>query len=160
MVAGWVKGIERSRGIKWIRGKRLEDKIRVENMIIGFFMILSILQSINFAKAAEKFTERTRKEKKYFQDLGKVMENTNILIDLPLPSYINQTSLTIKDVVPVIDENKKVEMVPLDKNFCSKKVKKSLAIKEVRDFYEEQMRDEFVGKKFKRQWWKDCTAGI
>ena len=144
------------RGIRDIRWRILKGRIRVQNVIVGFFVILFVLQSVNFVKAAEKFTERTIKEKRYFQDLGRVMEKTNIVIDLPLPTYINQTSLTIKDVVPVMDEKKKIEMVTLDKNFCNEKVKESLKIDEVREFYEEQMRDEFVGKVLSKSRWERC----
>ena len=138
----------------WVCAKRKQGKIIFWDVCDSTGKIQVVITEDLLS--AEKFTERTRKEKKYFQDLGRVMEKTNIVIDLPLPTYINQTSLTIKDVVPVMDEKKKIEMVTLDKNFCNEKVKKSLVIKEVSEFYEEQVRDEYVGKVLSKSRWERC----
>lgn len=116
-----------------------------------------ILQSVIFIRNADIFEIRPRKTKEYFVSLEKILAKDGVLLDLPLPSYINQ-GYRISDLAPVINGKSKIIYFNLQGDYCSENLKKSFNDPDIIKFYNEQVNDPVVVKEFNKITFLSCLS--
>jgi len=104
------------------------------------------MQWFFYTKKAESFTLRPRMEKKYVEEVKYLIDHSEVVLDLPLPSYINQ-EFRISDFAPVVKDNNLPKFIKPEGEFCTREFRDSLRDKKIWSFYREQSRDEKVKRK-------------
>ncbi len=141
--------------------KQFMDKgfIRSQKLIVIFALSIFTAQSILFMRNAFLFEDRPLKTKSYFDKLQEVFKKNEIVLDLPLPSYINQ-EYKISQVVKLFTGCLNVRFVLPDEDFCSAEFKKGLKDEEILIFYKEQTQDPEVAKVFSEDLLNKCLTGF
>lgn len=121
-------------------------------------LLLLVLQSIVFVRNAQAFEVRPQKTQKYFSSLNQVVQKSTVVIDLPLPLYINQ-EYSISQLAPVLRSPSLPKFSKPDA-FCSEEFQKGLIVLDVKEFYEEQVRDPVVSRVFSRQALRKCEKRL
>jgi hypothetical protein len=127
-----------------------KKKIRSIKYIIIYIVILIIMQSAIFTNNADIFEIRPRKTRNYFFQLGRILAKEGVLLDLPLPSYINQ-EYRISDLAPLINRMSNTVFILPKGEYCTERVKQTFTDKDIIDFYYEQAVDSAVSKEFNRE---------
>lgn len=127
--------------------------------IIGVFVIF-VLQGMQFFIKAREFEKRPMMTKKYFRDYAAVLRDSLAVLELPLPSYINQDFLTTNDLAPVLVENKTQKFIKARGDFCTNEFNNSLKIPLVVSFYKEQVRDGSVARVLGKDKLEKCLKQI
>lgn len=134
-----------------------QKKIRSVNFIIIYTVFLVVLQSVFFIRNADIFEIRPRQTKSYFLRLENILAKNGVLLDLPIPSYINQ-GFRISDIAPVINRKSKTIYINPQGNYCSENLKKSFADSDIIRFYNEQVNDPVIVKEFNKAAFLSCLS--
>lgn len=122
-------------------------------IIIGIAMMLTLVQAGVFMKKAAIFEERPRQTKEYILKLQSILEKHNAVIDLPLPSFINQ-EYSIRDLAPLLTDNN-IEFVDPNQ-FCTGEIRQVLVDKNTHEFYLIESRDPIVSPVFSSEMLLRC----
>lgn len=134
-----------------------QKKIRSIKYIIIYTVILVILQAVIFTRNADIFEIRPRKTRNYFSQLAKILAKDIMLLDLPLPSYINQ-EYRISDLAPVVNRQSKAVYVSPKGDYCTGSIKQTFTDNDIISFYNEQVIDSTVSKEFSREKLLSCIS--
>lgn len=129
--------------------------IKSKKLLVIFAIILVSIQSIKFNRNAKTFEERPLQTKKYFNDLSGLLKTSKEVLDLPLPSYINQ-EYRISEIAEVVTNNRLPEFIPVNNEFCTSGFQKELKKSEVLNFYIENIRDKFIQKEISENDIRHC----
>lgn len=78
--------------------------------VVIIVTIILIFQTIAFYKKAVEFEKRPMQTKKYIEELQSSYRKDEIIIDTPLPDFINQL-LTVSDLYALIGGKKKIRFI-------------------------------------------------
>lgn len=139
--------------------KQLMDRgfIRSKKLIAVFALSLFILQSLLFVKNTILFEERPLKTRDYFNKLQTVLRKSTAVLDLPLPSYINQEYHISQLATLFVDYPSAKFILPND-TFCSAEFARELKDEEILSFYKEQTQDPVVAKIFSENLLNKCLT--
>lgn len=130
--------------------------IRSKWVVTTFVASILVLQSFVFHLKSVDFEVRPQKTKKYMQELTEVVYTSDTVINLPLPSYVNQP-YRISDLVSVISNDKKHQFVEPEHFVCDNTTKELLRNNKIYEFYLTQSRDWEVKKKFSKEKLYECN---
>lgn len=139
--------------------KQLIDRgfIRSYKLIAVFALGMVTLQSLLFIRNAILFEERPLETKNYFGKLQEVFRKNEIILDLPLPSYINQ-EYRISQLATLFADSPNVRFILPNVDFCSAEFGKGLKDEKTLSFYKEQTRDPVVAKVFSVYLLNNCIS--
>ncbi len=129
--------------------------IKSKILLFTFAIILVSIQSIIFIRNVKIFEERPILTKKYFNDLSGLLKSSEEVLDLPLPSYINQ-DYRISQIANVISGQRLPKFIPVDKGFCTLNFQKELNKRNVMTFYMTEIQDKTVQKEISEKDIEDC----
>ena len=136
-----------------------EGFIRSKWVVTTFVASILVLQSFVFHLKSVDFEVRPQKTKKYMEDLTEVVHASDTVINLPLPSYINQP-YHIKDLVPVITVENKYRFIDPKHFVCDNTTKEFLRNSKIYEFYLTQSSDWKVRKEFSKRALYECHRDI
>ena len=131
--------------------------IRSKRLVILFAVTIIFFQSLFFVRNAKIFEERPGQTRDYFEKLTQVLINSSIVLDLPLPSYINQ-EYQISQLASVIKDSHLPKFISPDNQFCTQDFRIELKKPEILSFYLEQTRDPVVRAVFTKQSLMNCLS--
>ncbi len=134
-----------------------ERLIKSKKLLVIFATVIVTIQSIIYIRNANIFEEKPLKTKKYFNQLTILFKSSLEVLDLPLPSYINQ-QYRISQLANVITKDKLPEFIKPDKFFCTERLRQELEKSNVMDFYISQTEDSFIKKEINDKSIKDCLT--
>jgi len=117
-------------------------------LLLFITVILVTFQTIFFIRNAIIFEVKPGLTQKYFEKLAYVLENSSSVLDLPLPSYINQ-EFYLSDLAPLIIPEKFLpRFIKLDKKYCTTELKEIIKNPVILNFYYDQSKDPVVQRSF------------
>ncbi|MBI5452432.1 hypothetical protein HY945_03140 [Candidatus Gottesmanbacteria bacterium] len=138
--------------------KQLMDRgfIRSKKLIVVFALSIVIIQSLLFIRNTILFEERPLKTKDYFDKLQTVLRKSTAVLDLPLPSFINQEYKISQ--LAILPDFSKVRFVSPNYTFCTAEFIKEFEKKEISSFYKEQTQDPVIIKVFSEDLLNRCLT--
>lgn len=133
-----------------------EGFIRSKRILILLLATIMFLQSGVFFLKAKEFEVRPLLTKRYFEEISYVFTNSTVVINLPIPSYINQP-YKIADLVPVLAPAKKFTFVEPEELVCDNTIRSLLNDKFLTQFYRTQSKDWVVQQEFTTYEFRKCT---
>ncbi len=130
------------------------EKIKL-HFIIGIVALIFFQWTSYHAKAIE-YAIRQKKERDYILTVEKVLSHTPVLLDLPLPSYINQTYFTLGDLLVIYDRSTTPKILPVSVKSCTNTLIHSIESPLVMRFYQEQFQDPLIQKQIDVQKLNRC----
>lgn len=129
----------------------------IKNKIFLILFVLSylIMQTGVFVRNAYLFEIKPQETKQYFSDIEYLLKNSSFVLDLPLPSYINQ-EFTISQLSPLISPVKTSYISP--KDFCKKEFIETLKNPKIFSFYIDQFSDAEVSRVMNNQKLLSCLS--
>lgn len=115
---------------------------------LGFIacgLALIFFQARAFIIKAYEFEKRPLLTKVYFSEVEKVLKSSNPVLDLPLPSYINQP-YTISQLAPVLTDKEDIVYIDTGNFRCTGQLKEQLLKNEIYSFYKAQVQDGAVSR--------------
>lgn len=124
----------------------LEDKRISKKIILLIVLLIFTFQNIMLWRNSVIFEKRPKLTKVYFTNLTSILASSEVVLSLPLPSYINQ-EYTISQLAPLLGEFPNIKFIdPKAGNFCSYSFARELSKPAVYDFYHNQLLDPVVEK--------------
>lgn len=118
--------------------------LRSKRMLTFFLATILALQSGVFFLKAKDFEVRPELTKHFFENITRVFTKSAFIINLPLPSYINQPYKNV-DLAPVLARHKKLIYLEVEDFVCDNTMRGYLADKFIYQFYRMQSKDMGAG---------------
>ena len=114
--------------------------LRSKRILVLFLTTILILQSGVFFLKAKDFEVRPKLTKRFFEDISQVFAKSEVVINLPLPSYINQ-SYKNADLAPVLARHKQFIYLEVEDFVCDNTIRGYLTDNTIYQFYLLQSKD-------------------